>query len=463
MPTVSSPFAKITGFFSNPVFRKAVIGFSGSAAITAAGMLLSPVISRLYRPTDYGEYAVFSILLGNLSIVSSLNYLGALLLPKRNDRFAALAQLTLWLSTLVSVGFLGLLWLFEDSILSFFDIHSIGNMVYWIPFLLVVSVLSSCLQSLCIRENKYSVRAVADVSANLSGKGYTIAHALWFGPSPIGFILGDMLNRLVAVGVVLVRLPLRITRQLTVPAPLRRLWKTAFFFRRFPIQVLPSTYLNIVSSQLPILLFKKFSTSAEVGSFAFASSMLELPVSLLGGALSPVVMRDSVQAYHDGGVDQLGKFCAGYFRKIFLGLAIPFAGAAILGDVIFPTVFGAQWQVAGAVACLLACYYAFRINYYIFVSVYTIVHKQLYDLIFNIVLLVARFAAVYFVVQSHGFLYAVGAYSAVSLVLTALNSYVLLATMGVRSWRIAIEQVAYFAGLLAVLYLGRMGVQHFMA
>ena len=463
MPKVSSNFAKIPGLLNNAVFRKAVIGFSGSAAITAAGMLLSPVISRLYRPTDYGEYAVFSILLGNLSIVSSLNYLGALLLPKNNGRFAALAQLTLWLSTVVSVGFLGLLWLFEDRILSFFDIHSIGNMVYWIPFLLVVSVLSGCLQSLCIRENKYSVRAVSDVSANMSGKGYTIAHALWFGPSPIGFILGDLLNRLVAVGMVLARLPFRLVRPLAVPVSFRRLFKTAYFFRRFPTQVLPSTYLNIVSSQLPILLFKKFSTSAEVGSFAFASSMLELPVALIGGSLSPVVMRDSVQAYHDGGVDQLGAFCAGYFRRIFLVLAIPFAGAAILGDLIFPTVFGAQWQTAGAVACLLAGYYAFRVNYYIFVSVYTIVHKQLYDLVFNVVLLLARFAAVYYVVQSHGFLYAVGAYSAVSLVLTALNCYVLLATLGVRSWRIALGQVAYFAGLLALLYLGRLGIHHIMA
>jgi O-antigen/teichoic acid export membrane protein len=363
---------------------------------------------------------------------------------------------------LVSAGFLGLLWLFEDIILSFFDIHSIGNMVYWIPLLLVVSVLSSCLQSLCIRENKYSVRAVSDVSANLSGKGYTIAHALWFGPSPIGFILGDMINRLVAVGMVLLRLPLRLIQPLTVPVHFRRLFKTAYFFRRFPTQVLPSTYLNIVSSQLPILLFKKFSTSAEVGSFAFASSMLELPVALIGGALSPVVMRDSVQAYHDGGIEKLGKFCVGYFRKIFLGLAIPFAFAAILGDLIFPTVFGAQWQTAGVVACLLACYYAFRINYYIFVSVYTIVHKQLYDLVFNVVLLVTRFIVVYFVVQSHGFLYAVAVYSGVSLVLTALNCYVLLAIMGVRSSRIAIEQIVYFASLLALLYVGRLGIQHFM-
>ncbi|MBF9222147.1 oligosaccharide flippase family protein [Hymenobacter ruricola] len=463
MANFVSPFANAGRFLTNPVFRKAVIGFSGSAAITAAGMLLSPVISRLYRPADYGEYAVFSILLGNLSIVASLNYLGALLLPRRIERFAALAQLTLWLSTLVSIGFLGLLWLFEDHLLSFFDIHRIGGMTYWIPFLLVLSVLASCLQSLCIRENKYSVRAVSDVSANLSGKGYTIAHALWFGPSPGGFILGDVLNRLVAVGVVLARLPRRLLQPLVVPASLRRLFKTVYFFRRFPTQVLPSTYLNIVSSQLPVLLFKKFSTSAEVGAFAFASSMLELPVALIGGALSPVVMREAVQVFHEGGVDRLGQFCGSYFRKIFLALAIPFAAGAILGDLIFPAVFGAQWQTAGAVACLLASYYAFRVNYYIFVSVYTIVHKQLYDLFFNAVLLLARFVAVYLVVQSHGFLAAVGAYSAVSLVLTALNSYVLLAALRVRAWRVAIEQVAYFAGLLAVLHFGRLGLQHFIA
>ncbi|MDO7874164.1 oligosaccharide flippase family protein [Hymenobacter sp. ASUV-10] len=457
-----SLWTKLAGLSNNAVFRKAVVGFSGSAAITAAGMLLSPVISRLYRPTDYGEYAVFSILLGNLSIVSSLNYLGALLLPKRHERFVALTQLSLWLSLIVSVSFLVLLWFFEDSILTFFDIHSIGSMVFWIPFILLASVLMSCLHSLSIRENQYSVKAVSDVSANMTGKGYNIAHALWFGPSPIGFIIGDLLNRAVAIGTVVFRLPSRLTLQMLRPLPLRLLVKTALFYRRFPLQVLPSTYLNIFSSQLPILMLKRYCDSAQVGSFAFATSMMELPISLLGGALSPVVMRDAVQAHHDGGIEQLAKFCSGYFRRIFLGLAIPFAGVAIFGDLIFPTVFGGQWKTAGVVACLLAGYYAFRLNYYIFVAVYTVIHKQIYDLLFNIVLLVARFAAIYFVVQSHGFLYAVGAYSAVSLVLTALNSYVLLGTLGIRSWKVALEQFSYFAALLGVLYLARLGLNNWL-
>lgn len=457
-----SLWTKLAGLSNNAVFRKAVVGFSGSAAITAAGMLLSPVISRLYRPTDYGEYAVFSILLGNLSIVSSLNYLGALLLPKRHERFVALTQLSLWLSLIVSVSFLGLLWFFEDSILTFFDIHSIGSMVFWIPFILLASVLMSCLHSLSIRENQYSVKAVSDVSANMTGKGYNIAHALWFGPSPIGFIIGDLLNRAVAIGTVVFRLPSQLTLQMLRPLPLRLLVKTALFYRRFPLQVLPSTYLNIFSSQLPILMLKRYCDSAQVGSFAFATSMMELPISLLGGALSPVVMRDAVQAHHDGGVEQLAKFCSGYFRRIFLGLAIPFAGVAIFGDLIFPTVFGGQWKTAGVVACLLAGYYAFRLNYYIFVAVYTVIHKQIYDLLFNIVLLVARFASIYFVVQSHGFLYAVGAYSAVSLVLTALNSYVLLGTLGIRSWKVALEQFSYFAALLGVLYLARLGLNNWL-
>jgi O-antigen/teichoic acid export membrane protein len=463
MPNLRFSFAQASGLLNNAVFRKAVIGFSGSAAITAAGFLLSPIISRLYRPTDYGEYAVFSVLLGNLSIVSSLNYLGALLLPRRHERFAALAQLSLLLSAVVSALFLVALLFFEDAVLSFFDIHSIGSMIFWIPFILLASVLASCLQALCVRENQYSVRTVSDVTANLTGKGYTIGHALVFGPSPIGFILSDLLNKVVAIGIVLVRLPRHLTGQLSTGFSLRRLRKTAYFYRRFPTQVLPSTYLNIFSSQLPILMLKRFYAAGEVGAFAFATSMLELPVSLMGGALSPVVMRDAVQAYHNGGLEDLGRFCAGYFRKIFLGLSIPFALVAVLGDIIFPTVFGGQWGTAGVVACLLATYYAFRVNYYIFVAVYTIVHKQVYDLIFNIVLIVARFSAIYYAVEHYNFLYAVGAYSLVSLLITALNSYVLLGTLGVKAWRIALEQVVYFAGIVGVLYLARLGVTYLLA
>ena len=74
------------------------VTFSGTAAVTAIGFLLTPVMSRIHPPATYGQFAVFNSLVSNLSIVTTLVYTGAFLLPKSREKFLALVQLTVLLT-----------------------------------------------------------------------------------------------------------------------------------------------------------------------------------------------------------------------------------------------------------------------------------------------------------------------------------------------------------------------------
>ena len=63
------------------------ITMSGSMAVTAIGFLLTPVMSRLYPPAAYGQFAVFNSLASNLAMVSTLSYTTAFLQPKDKEKF----------------------------------------------------------------------------------------------------------------------------------------------------------------------------------------------------------------------------------------------------------------------------------------------------------------------------------------------------------------------------------------
>ena len=75
-----------------------VITMSGSMVVTALGFLRTPVMSRLYPPAAYGQFAVFNSLASNLAMISTLSYTLGFLQPKEKEKFHHLIQLTVVLT-----------------------------------------------------------------------------------------------------------------------------------------------------------------------------------------------------------------------------------------------------------------------------------------------------------------------------------------------------------------------------
>lgn len=75
-----------------------VVMFSATAITAVVGLMVSPIMSRLYAPAAYGVFTVFNGLVTNVTMVSTLAYPSAFLLPRVRNRFYALVYLNLLLA-----------------------------------------------------------------------------------------------------------------------------------------------------------------------------------------------------------------------------------------------------------------------------------------------------------------------------------------------------------------------------
>lgn len=67
--------------------------------------------------------------------------------------------------------------------------------------------------------------------------------------------------------------------------------KIGYIFRKyanFPKYALPSSLMNILSTNLPVILFALFFTKQEVGYFTMTNTLFYLPISLLGNSIGQV-------------------------------------------------------------------------------------------------------------------------------------------------------------------------------
>ena len=104
---------------------------------------------------------------------------------------------------------------------------------------------------------------------------------------------------------------------------------------------MPTSYLNTLAAQLPIFfLTSSFGTTA-VGLHAFSTSVLELPIGLIGNAIAPVFLQKATEIYEQE-PERLKQLCLGFYNKLFyLGL-LPFGIITVYGDWIFRLAFGTR-------------------------------------------------------------------------------------------------------------------------
>ena len=116
---------------------------SGNALAQAIPIAISPILTRLYTPEDFGVVALFgsiSVLFG--SIVNA-QYESAIVLPRKNDDAYSIASLSLLIATVFSIILFIVILIFHDCIVDILGTEEISLWLYFIP--LVVHLTPSCL------------------------------------------------------------------------------------------------------------------------------------------------------------------------------------------------------------------------------------------------------------------------------------------------------------------------------
>lgn len=312
-----------------------VMGTAAAQLVAVAGL---PVLSRLYAPAAFGQLAVFTAVASIGSILITLRYETAVMLPRDDDESRTLVALALRLALAVGVALaalalLPLAWPWP----------ALAELGPWLAGAVVAAIGTAWLAVANVafsRQRAYRRLAAVRVGQSL----LFVAAAL----ALVGLPTGLMLAHVVAVLAMAALLVHGLMRPLQAAGP----WTLAGVARAHasaPRYLLPTALLDTFSNQLPVLVIASSWGNDAAGQFGMALRILSLPAALIGAAVAQVFYQNAAADMHADAARLHQRFLQ---VSLALGaFAVPAALAvALWGDRLFPWAFGAVWVDAGQIA-----------------------------------------------------------------------------------------------------------------
>ena len=332
--------------------------FIRSVGVLAVGIAIgqglvivtSPLLTRLYSPSDFGVLAVFMSITGLLQVVSSLRYEIAIPLPgDEKNAFVLMVLCFLILIGMTLIIGLGI-WLVGEDLIRWTNSQALQGYLWLIPLGLFPLGIYEILSLWAIRTKDFSNLARTKIS---QGIGRVITQiGLGFTPvGTIGLILGEIVGR--CLGIKMLSRPLWLqSKTFFFGVTLKSLGNVITRYRRFPLFSTPSGFLNRSGLNLPPILFSAFYGSDVAGLMVLCERVLRTPMGLLGQSTAKVFLGEAATLKRDDPEKLYLLFCT-TARRLFLVGVIPIIIVIVFGPWLFRLIFGSEWFQSGVYARFL--------------------------------------------------------------------------------------------------------------
>lgn len=328
--------------------RSVAILAGGTAAAQLIAFLISPVLTRLYTPEDFGILAVFSGLLTYLTSVSALCYEKAILVEREEEdafQVLGLSLVTVALMTLLVAGATAVA---GQAILRAFDASELGRYLWILPLCVLLAGSNLALSVWATRNKAFPALSTSRVSQGIIRAGLQLGLG-FTSLGAAGLVFGDAAGR-AGGSTTLIRATLADKRW-----TLRRqtLKEKARRYKNFPLISTWSTLLHQAGTSLPPLLFAAYYSKEVAGFYNLGQLAVWLPMAMIAGSVSSVFSAKFADSFLHNRSACPGLFDSTAKRLALIGL-VPAAIIAIAGPSIFSVVFGPKWTEAGVYIQLIA-------------------------------------------------------------------------------------------------------------
>lgn len=323
------------------IFKNMLKLSGGTTIAQIMGILVLPILSRIYSPADFGLYALFFSISNILLIVSTWQYEMAIVLPKKHDESVSLFFLSILLVFIMSLLFLLFLIFFNDFILNLLKLKNLSTLFFLIPFHIFISGFYQSLRYLNSRNNAFGNSAKSAVI----NSGTTYLLQILFGISLVnrsglivGSILGSFLGTIFLLGV-------SIKFISTKSINLTKIKKVLYKYKKFPIFTTPGSFIASLGAQLPVILLTSLFGPIFSGFYSIANKAISIPSRIVASSISEVSYKHISDIVHDE------KLLSNYMEKSMAGLLqisiIPFLLVLLFGRLLASIFLGDQWSIAG--------------------------------------------------------------------------------------------------------------------
>ena len=329
-------------------FARSVTLLAGGTALgQAITVLVSPILTRLYTPEDFGVLAVYSSILGIFLVVASWRYELAIPLPEKDEDAINLVVLSLGIVVLMSL-LVGLgTWLLGAWVVKWLNAPGLQPCLWLLPIGVFLGGSYQVFNYWAVRKQAFDRIARTKINQGLGAAVMQIVFG-FLKISPLGLLIGHVVGQ-GAGTVTLLSLVQKHDKGIFKAVYTDKMRNVAIRYQRFPKLSIVPAFINSVALQLYVLSLSVLHGPQVTGSFSLVNKVLGMPLTIVSLATAQVLIG------HASNYKRLGIPIEPLFWKVirqqgFLGL--PALLLAPICPFAFPTLFGEEWKEAGIYAAV---------------------------------------------------------------------------------------------------------------
>jgi O-antigen/teichoic acid export membrane protein len=315
---------------------------AGTTIAQAIPIAISPILTRLYAPEDFGVFALYMSIVSILSVIVTWQYELAIMLPKRNRDALNILFLSIALTILTSFFLFIIVVLFNTQITNLLNNQDISKWLYLTPFSILSIGLFNSFNYWFNRDKNYKLLATTKVTRSFINSSMNLIFG-FLKLENIGLILSSFISQLFTIVLFIRNFHFQDIKLFSKKRTLILLRK----YMKFPKVTLPHSIFSSLSQNLPIFIITKFFNSSDVGFYSFGNKIIMLPIGMISNAY--------YQVFFQSFKDERNKltFYLHKFRQVNMIFLPLFVLLWFILPDIFAFVFSTKWRIAGEYAQIL--------------------------------------------------------------------------------------------------------------
>lgn len=329
-------------FTKSEIVRNSTKLLTANVVAQVVGLLIYPILTRLYAPDDFGLLNLFLSIGGILVLLATADYQYAIVLPKEDDKARAVFQVGVFTTICVSV--LCLLAIpFSTSIATLFNAPNLANWLWLMPFFVLIYALWTLLNYWYTRRKNFGQISTYQVTQSslgaLSKIGFGAA-----GATSFGLIVSSIIAPFVAlVANICINFKQKLADLLHIDRNACRI--VAREYANFPKFSLPRALVNNLSSNLPSLLLTPFFGLANLGFWGMGITLAFRPLNIISASIYQVMFEHITKRVNKR--QSIAHFLRKFLRLTALIFIPCFAALYFILPWLTSWLLGADWEITG--------------------------------------------------------------------------------------------------------------------
>lgn len=360
---------------------------TGTTIAQAIPIAISPILTRLYTPEDFGILALYMSIASIMIVFATGRYELAIMLPENDGDAMHIVVLSMLIAFFVSLLLLFIVYFFNDDITNLLGNAEISHWLYFIPLTVFLTSLYQSFYYWGNRSKEYKKLAKSNIVRSSAMATSNVGMG-WSGIGVSGLIVSGIVGQGIATAI-LGKMILDKDQALLQKITRSKLFAVSKRYSKFPKYDVFAALSNILAHQSVYILFNSMFNATIAGYYYLTQRILGLPITFIASAILDVFKERATEEYRQNGYAK--DIYIATFKKLFI---LSFFPSIILYFVVvdmFILFFGESWAIAGEYAQILIPMFFIKFISSPLSFMFYISEKQQYHMLMQTLFLVSVF------------------------------------------------------------------------